>query len=79
MNYFVANEIKGDQLHIRIKPDVKDDLKIVADVRGLTMSSFVYSLIVQDPCVKIFPRPPDLAKSRYGCYRRKAKRLARNL
>jgi hypothetical protein len=47
MNYFVASTTKDDQLHIRMKPDVKESLQILAESRGLTMSSFVHSLIVQ--------------------------------
>lgn len=47
MNYYVAPSNRDDQLHIRLKPDVKEDLKILADLRGLTMSGLVHSLVVQ--------------------------------
>lgn len=44
---FVTVKTKDDHLHIRLKPSVKDELKIVADARGMTMSGLVYSLIVK--------------------------------
>lgn len=47
MNYLMAENTRDEQLHVRLKPDVKEDLRIVAETRGLTMSALVYSLIVQ--------------------------------
>jgi hypothetical protein len=48
MNDLVASpSTKSEQIHIRIKQDIKHDLQILADSRGLTMSAFVHSLIVQ--------------------------------
>lgn len=44
---FVTIKNKDGHLHIRLKPSVKDELKIVADARGMTMSGLVYSLIVK--------------------------------
>lgn len=44
---FVVTKTKDDHLHIRLKPSVKDELKIVADARGMTMSGLVYSMIVR--------------------------------
>lgn len=47
MNYFVMVKNREDQLHIRLSPTVKKDLRVVAELRGMTMSGLVYSLIVR--------------------------------
>lgn len=47
MNYFVVAKTKDDHLHIRLKPSVKEDLKTLAELRGMTMSGLVYSMIVR--------------------------------
>ena len=38
---------KQEQLHIRIKEDFKEDLRLVSEANGQTMSGYVYLLIAQ--------------------------------
>jgi hypothetical protein len=44
MNIFVSKEIR---LNIRIKPDIKAELQAVADFHGLTVSSYVHSVLIK--------------------------------
>lgn len=41
----MTDETKGERMHIRIHPALKEDFKIVARLRGLTPSALVHSLI----------------------------------
>lgn len=47
MNLLMSSGNREGHLHIRIKPDIKDDLKILSDMRGLTVSGLVQHLIVK--------------------------------
>lgn len=47
MNLLMGDTNRDEHLHIRIKPDIKEHLKILADMRGLTMSGLVQHLIVK--------------------------------
>lgn len=44
MNIFVSKE---NRLNIRVKPDFKEDLKKIASYHGLTVSSYVHSVLVK--------------------------------
>lgn len=44
MNMFVSKEIR---LNIRIKPELKADLESVADFYGLTVTSYVHSVLIR--------------------------------
>lgn len=44
MNVCVGKETR---LNIRVKPNFKDDLQAVADYHGLTVSSYVHSVLVK--------------------------------
>lgn len=44
MNVFMSKETR---LNIRVKPKFKDDLQAVADYHGLTVSSYVHSILVK--------------------------------
>lgn len=39
---------KGSQVNVRVKSGLKDDLEILADYHGLTVSSFVHSVLVRE-------------------------------
>lgn len=47
MNIYLMTVVADEQLHIRIKPDTKADLRALADLHGLTMSGVVHLLIVR--------------------------------
>lgn len=38
---------KEDRVHIRIREDLKEDLRVVAELRGLKMSQLLHTLIVK--------------------------------
>lgn len=38
---------KEDRLNIRIRPDIKEDLRITADLRGQSVSGLIHSLVVK--------------------------------
>jgi tRNA (Thr-GGU) A37 N-methylase len=65
MNIFVGKETR---LNIRVKPDFKKDLEAVADFHGLTVSSYVHSVLVKkmreekDDQPQIFDRPESKNK-----------------
>ena len=40
-------DVKTTQLQIRIREDLKDELKIVANLKGLTTSALIHSLIMK--------------------------------
>lgn len=44
MNIVVSKE---NRLNIRVKPDFKDDLRKIATYHGLTVSSYVHSVLVK--------------------------------
>jgi len=37
-----------ERLHIRIRPDLKEDLKVLAELRGLKLSALVHALVVRE-------------------------------
>lgn len=39
---------QDERLHIRIRPDLKEDLKVLAELRGLTSSALIHSLITRE-------------------------------
>lgn len=47
MNVVVTDQIKGKWLQIRIDEDIKADVKVVAKLRGLSMSALVHSMLVK--------------------------------
>lgn len=63
MYVWVAPLNRDEQLHIRVRPDIKEDLKILAELRGLTMSGFVHSLIVRSIREEKLQFPESFGKS----------------
>jgi uncharacterized protein (DUF1778 family) len=47
MSIVALNRTKDDQINFRISPEIKRDLRITAEARGLSVSSLIHSLIVQ--------------------------------
>jgi uncharacterized protein (DUF1778 family) len=39
---------QDERLHIRIRPDLKEDIKVLAELRGLSVSALVHSLLVKE-------------------------------
>jgi len=44
---YIGMTDKADRLNLRIREDIKRDLMITAELRGLTMSGLINSLIVR--------------------------------
>jgi hypothetical protein len=42
-----SSKAKGDWLQIRIDPDLKEDVRITAEARGLSVSALVHSMLKQ--------------------------------
>lgn len=38
---------KNEQVNVRVKPDLKADLEILAEFHGLTVSSYVHSILTR--------------------------------
>jgi hypothetical protein len=45
-NNNVMTKLKGTYIQFRVREDVKDDLQKVAEIRGLTMSGLIHSMVV---------------------------------
>lgn len=47
INNVMTAKLKGTFIQFRVTDDIKHDLQIVAELRGLTMSSLLHSLMVK--------------------------------
>jgi hypothetical protein len=65
---------KEMNINLRVRKDVREDFKIVADLRGASMSSLIHQFIVK--CIreekKISPDAFGKVESPAGFYRQKA-------
>ncbi|HEX7313256.1 MAG TPA: hypothetical protein VF297_05020 [Pyrinomonadaceae bacterium] len=39
---------QDERLHIRVKPDLKEDSKVLAEIRGLTLSALIHFLLARE-------------------------------
>ncbi len=55
---------KRDQVNFRVKPDWKADLEAIANFHGLTVSSYIHSLLVRQIRIEKEDNPEAFAKSK---------------